>query len=202
MIKQFLKSLTIASAAGVAIFAASSPVKAEVVNWTLDGVTFDDGGIAEGGFQYDADTNEYGDLRIDVSGGDFLDFFYESPAFDEIVSADATGFTVVDDDPFVDAFATSSLTLSFDSPLTNQGGNINLVSATSSEDELFFNDDGSIDEEFSRKRNVTAGTVIAQPVAQQVPEPFSIMGTILAGGMGITMKKKRAKKNIKSAIDC
>ncbi|WP_414621972.1 hypothetical protein [Calothrix sp. CCY 0018] len=29
---------------------------------------------------------------------------------------------------------------------------------------------------------------------------MTIMGTVLAGGMGIAIKKKRAKKNLESAI--
>ncbi len=49
-------------------------------------------------------------------------------------------------------------------------------------------------------RLVNAGTFLGTVETEKVPEPLTVMGTILAEGMGIAMKKKRAKKNVESGI--
>ena len=39
------------------------------VEWTLDNVSFDDGGTAFGSFVYDADANEYSSISVSTTAG-------------------------------------------------------------------------------------------------------------------------------------
>src|ERR1700736_6020723 len=58
-----------------------SAAKANPVTWTLSGVTFTDGGIANGSFVYDAASNTISAWSITVVGGDtslFSPFIYNS----------------------------------------------------------------------------------------------------------------------------
>ena len=192
--KKFLKSLTIATAGAMTILAASSSVKAVVVNWTLNDVTFNDGGTATGGFQTTFNDDEtfipfpldgsspINRLDIFVSSGDennFRNFRYQVSDIDWFdkskldLDANQTNF-----------FEESYFDIFFDPALTSKGGTVSISGS-----EFYFNETGEV-----LLRGITAGTLTGKPV----PEPLTIMGTVLAGGMGIAIKKKRAKKNIQS----
>ena len=191
--KKFLKSLTIATAGAMTILAASSPVKAVVVNWTLNDVTFNDGGTATGGFQTTFNDDEtfipfpldgsspINKLDIFVSSGDennFRNLRYQVSDIDWFdkskldLDANQTNF-----------FEESYFDIFFDPALTSKGGTVSISGFE------LYTIEGVI---FGR--GITAGTLTGKPV----PEPLTIMGTVLAGGMGIAIKKKRAKKNIQS----
>lgn len=191
--KKFLKSLTIATAGAMTILAASSPVKAVVVNWTLNDVTFNDGGTATGGFQTTFNDDEtfipfpldgsspINKLDIFVSSGDennFRNFRYQVSDIDWFDKSKLD----LDANP-IDSGA-SNFDLFFDPALTSRGGTFSISGS-----EFYFNETGEV-----LLRGITAGTLTGKPV----PEPMTIMGTVLAGGMGVVIKKKRTKKNIKS----
>jgi uncharacterized repeat protein (TIGR01451 family) len=53
----------------VAALLIATPVFAVPVRWTLNGVTFDDGGMATGSFDFDADSSTLSNWNIGVSGG-------------------------------------------------------------------------------------------------------------------------------------
>ncbi len=55
-------------------FVVAAKAEAAKVTWTLTNVTFDDGGIATGTFDFDAATSTISDWMIDVSGGDETTF--------------------------------------------------------------------------------------------------------------------------------
>lgn len=187
--KKFLKYLTIASAAVVAILTVSSPAQAVLLNWNLDGVTYDDGGIASGSFQYDADTEQIGNIDISVTNGTtFSSFNYQ---FTGLVSGDfGDGFSLRDFNANNRWFQ-----LAFNQ-LSNAGGSVSVVG--NSYEATCIN--VSCSNPAFPIRNVTAGEIVGTPATQPVPEPLTIMGTFLAGGMGVAIKKKRAKKNLKSGI--
>jgi hypothetical protein len=191
--KKFLKSLTIATAAAMTILAASSPVKAVVVNWTLNDVAFSDGGIATGGFQTTFNDDEtfipfpldgsspINKLDIFVSSGDennFRNFRYQ------VSDIDWFDKSKLDLDANPRDSGLSNFDLFFDPALTSRGGTFSISGS-----ELYTNEQGEV-----LLRSITAGTLTGEPV----PEPLTIMGTFLAGGMGIAIKKKRAKKNLES----
>lgn len=109
------------------------PSAAMPLTWSLDNVTFTDGGVATGSFSYDADTSSLVDWNISVSGGDETTF----PAF-SYTPATIPDTGVFDTGPglsfqfFVDTFALGGtpesrvLALSTLAPLTDVGGTVAL----------------------------------------------------------------------------
>jgi hypothetical protein len=64
-----MKKLLIGSVALAISIAASAPVLASVINWTLEGVTFDDGGTASGTFSTDSSTGDIVSYDITTTTG-------------------------------------------------------------------------------------------------------------------------------------
>ncbi|MGB6301211.1 MAG: PEP-CTERM sorting domain-containing protein [Rivularia sp. (in: cyanobacteria)] len=186
---KIFKFFTIASAAAIANFSVSSPVKAAVVNWTLDDVIFDDGGTATGSFEYDADTNQIGNFDISVTNGStFSSFDYQLAGL--FNGFDGSGFSLRNLNSNNRWFQ-----LVFDSPLTNAGGIVSYNPNLSFEAACFGVD---CSKPVLPARFVDKGTLVGTPPTEEAPEPLTIMGTVLAGGMGVAIKKKRGKKNLKS----
>ena len=155
----------------LALFAAvgifSDTTQADPIVWTLQGVTFDDGGTATGSFTYDAGTTIYSDWNISVQG-----FIYMPNAFPvSFASGNDSTVTFVFSIPRVFG---RSLTLTFLSPLTNTGGTSGLVGAPESF-ERFASRLGTT------TRFITAGSVTTAPAA--VPEPSTL--ALLASGIFI-----------------
>jgi hypothetical protein len=76
----------------LAICCLTLTVNATAATWTLNNVTFDDGGIATDSFDFD--NGEYFSVNISVSGGDETSFNYTQPwnisSDDQIFEAGAT----------------------------------------------------------------------------------------------------------------
>jgi hypothetical protein len=95
----------------------SGASQAASLTWTLEGVTFDDGGTAVGSFNYDADTGIFSNIEIDTFG-----------------SVEASYGTLFHTDHLVvqfigvltDTTITSTLLLALSSTLTNAGGTVDL----------------------------------------------------------------------------
>lgn len=191
IMNKFIKFLIITNASAIAVFDASSSVKAAVVNWSLDGVTYNDGGTARGSFQYDADTNQIGNFDISVTDGStFSSFDYQLAGL--FGGFDGTGFSLRN-------FYSNNrwFQLTFDSPLTNAGGIVSYTPKISFEAICF---DVNCSTPVLPARFVSAGTFVGTASTKKVPEPLTTMGTVLAGAMGIAIKKKRAKNNVESGI--
>lgn len=72
------RGLAVRAGVGAALLFGMAPAaQAAWVTWTLQDVTFTDGGIATGQFVYNADLDLFGSYSISVSGGDTTTF----PAF-------------------------------------------------------------------------------------------------------------------------
>jgi hypothetical protein len=67
-----MNKLLIGSAALAILAAASAPVHASVIDWTLEGVTFDDGGTASGTFSIDSSTGHLLSYDITTTAGSVL----------------------------------------------------------------------------------------------------------------------------------
>ena len=65
---KFVKTIALVA---VTVMMSMSANAAPVV-WTLNGVTFDDGGTASGSFTYDADTNTFSAIAITTTAGSTL----------------------------------------------------------------------------------------------------------------------------------
>ena len=120
---------------------APPPPPPATLTWTLDNVTFDDGGVASGTFDYDASRNLILDWNINVSGGDettFPPFTYDPTTTEAHASTDLCVFNPCQDpkialslDFIIDPFAVSPpdtrvLVLTTDVLLTDSGGTVPL----------------------------------------------------------------------------
>jgi hypothetical protein len=150
--------------------------------WTLDGVTFDDGGTAIGSFKYDADANLYSEVAITTTAGSsfagaaYGDVVYQGQPTQTHIPTSLQLVTTgpLSGEHFID--------LVFDEALTSQGGIVNLVPSDPSS---LWSFEGEIISVFSPPgqflvdplRGVTSGSVVAQPV----PVPATVL--LLASGL-------------------
>lgn len=105
------------------LFLALASSLAQATTWNLADVTFDDGGVATGSFDYDASTGRYSNVAISVSAGSTL----SATNYGVIVELGLT-----DDSFFTFEQAAQDLTdqrviqLFFSTPLTDLGGTVAL----------------------------------------------------------------------------
>ena len=158
----------------VVLLSVANSARANLVDWTLTGVEFDNSQTATGMFTYDADTNAFSNIAITVSGG-----IYPTLTFDTAFSySDDTLAVFVDQSLGPDFSAATSLYLYFLSPyLTNAGGVVGLFTAGHSG--LWACGVSDCSAPFGSNGYMTAGSV----EAQTVPEPASLLltGSALAG---------------------
>src|SRR5579885_3048511 len=115
----FLRCALIAIAKVSSVPSAS----AATILWTLQGVTFGDGGKASGSFDYNADTNTFSSIDIVTTpGSSFPGATYL--AIDPGKASSATSLAVVPNAGLADLTGTAVLDLFFSSALTNAGGTI------------------------------------------------------------------------------
>ncbi len=171
-------------AAGCALVVAASVVLpnaalAVPIQWTLQGVTFDDGTTARGSFFYDADTNLYSDINITSSSGNV----YGTRALNR--SASAFGFFAIaaGGPPLI---GDSLFFLIFTRQLSNAGGIVPFRGNSAYEGVCV--NDGCGAAEIARV--VTAGQVFAgSPVTLSEPGTLAIMGLGLAG-LGLALRRR------------
>lgn len=123
--------------------------------WTLNGVTFSDGGTAEGYFDFDADAGTVADWRVSVSGGN-TDLFPELIYSPENSTENRFSFG---DPQKVITFSlmdsNRAVRITPDSPLTNSGGTVQLLIGSNSGNLECFN--------CAPSREMTAGELVAGP---------------------------------------
>ena len=157
--------IRIAMAAAVMALAAGA-AQAVPVNWTLDGWAFDDGGMAQGGFTFDADVNAYSGISVVTSGGTISQTF---TMLDPGSTSDASGFGLGD------GFSRSLL--AFFGPLTDAGGTVDVLNYS----EFDFGN-------FALRSNDTAASprLIGTPTVGAVPLPAGLpllLGAFAAFGL-------------------
>jgi hypothetical protein len=109
----------------IAIFATmlgSSSASASPLLWTLQGVTFGDGGTASGSFVYDSTTNTYSSINISVIATatyPAATFLFLAPGF--LPFDTASNFYTVDSNAAILSGA-HLLAVNFVNPLTSAGG--------------------------------------------------------------------------------
>jgi len=170
---------------GICAILLISTISAEAapLTWTLDGVTFPDGGSANGSFVFDADTNIYSNIAINTTttttfvGATYTDFFsYNSP-----------GFVAVPDVSLPSLSGSLAFGIAFWEPLTNAGGNIDVFIVyegvcRNTACEL-------IDTIPSRTEVFPIG---ASVTAVPIPPALYLFGSSLLGLIGIFSRKKTA----------
>ncbi|HTO41244.1 MAG TPA: PEP-CTERM sorting domain-containing protein [Rhizomicrobium sp.] len=164
-----------------AMFAATmvgTSANAVPITWTLQGLTFDDGGTAYGSFVYDADTGKYTDVNITTTGK----WAY---TYTNVLGCDAFGF---DANTGSNAEGNGFLEISTSLELTNAGGNIPFVGAANYETPYYANNEIGLS-----YRYIVAGAVVSPSSNSPVPEPWTLalVGAGLAG-MAATRRRRKA----------
>lgn len=105
---------------------AMPAANANLVQWTLQNVSFVGGGTATGSFVYDADTDTYSDISITTSSGSIGGGSYMWP-WDSLSQATQLVIWTYDpSSPPADLTGELYLSLTFFDALTNAGGTVNL----------------------------------------------------------------------------
>ena len=176
------KSSVSAALLAAAFLSVPMVAHATPVTWTLSGVTFDDGGIASGSFDFDADLGNYSNVALTTTaGGKFeTNSFYARPGRGLSATYLAAGTGCGSD-------CRLTFWLTFASELTNAGGT---SSFSADSGEFYAFDDGWTPKAMAR--SINTGEVSAQVTA--VPEPASY-ALMLAGlaAVGFTRRRRSAK---------
>jgi hypothetical protein len=145
----------------IAVFLSAPSASAGPILWTLENVTFNDGGTASGSFDYNADTNTYSSIDIITNAGSaFSGAAYL--ALDPGKPSSSTSLAVVPNAGSAN-IVTPVFDLFLSSALTDAGGTIALNDVL---DEGTCNSTGCTGA--TGLRSVTAGSV------SSVPEPSSL----------------------------
>ncbi|TQV76353.1 PEP-CTERM sorting domain-containing protein [Denitrobaculum tricleocarpae] len=186
--KSFVQSQLIAWICGIAgLFAfwlvlAPAPASAVPLLWTLNDVTFNNGGTASGSFRFDADTASYSDVAVTTSGAGI------DASFDLAAGGNAEFLSLLNAADGPDFAGAPTLRLAFLDLLTNLGGEVGLeLNSFSSAIAGCGNADcslliGGVDFQLA------SGSVISEAVTQ-VSEPGTLSMLVL--GLGVLGFKRR-----------
>jgi hypothetical protein len=177
----------------VSIVLLAPSVHAAPVTWTLYGVEFEDGGVAEGTFDYDADTNLLIAWNISVSGGDegvYPPLTYSFLTAGQIAEVD-NGSSPADGQAFifwgeppqpgVPQANERQLRLDPDGVLTNAGGTFALDLGNPDRNIECFN--------CSPNRLITGGFVSTVPVPEPAASVLALTG--LFGAIALRTRGRR-----------
>lgn len=181
------------------ILLTSTSVFATPVTWTLEGVTFDDGGTATGSFVYDADLAEYISFDIRTTAGTALDSTANYNDLRPDSFFNALFFQIVPDASASPLTGERLLWLDLYSALTNEGGTVDVLLSTDTPNPGFSVEGfchQSIEEcdGLDDRRYVTGGrvTTIAAPTPIPTLQPITLLMLILTLGLtGWLMGRKR-----------
>ncbi len=164
---------------------ASAAASASPVAWTLQGVTFTDGGTASGSFVYDATTNTYSSVNITTTAGSVV----LTGATLQYVS---TGFTPASSGVLTAASNAANLTgtrafaLFFSPVLSNAGGSVSLTGQEAS------CADAACTNPAAPSRSVSAGSVSglgSYPVPALSPRAMAATALLLAAAALFALRK-------------
>ncbi len=188
---------TVGLATGASVLFSADSAQAIVIKYTLSGVTTSDGGTLSGSFNYNSDNPDLFE-NFNLSG---------TPGI-AITSSTSYGAGAISPGPAIQSqegpntgtflsvrsnngTPRSALALEFSGDLTtaSPGDSFTILPGTTG-----FNFNPSyellqIDNRDSQARSVSGGLV----TASKVPEPVTILGTLLAGGIGAAMKKRKGQ---------
>ncbi len=158
---------TLLFAAAILIAGAPHPARAATITWFLENVGFSDGSTATGSFTYDSGYANILNYNIAVSGGSLSSETYNATQSGAYTSGDSYTATFAQD--------TSTLALSFESPLDSGPDTIALKTGQSYENL------------FPGNRSVTSGSV----AIVSSPEPATAFAMLGAGGVLFALRRRR-----------
>jgi hypothetical protein len=159
---------------GLLLSCMLSAASATPLHWQLNGVTFNDGGQAFGGFDFDSSSDTYSNINITTTPGKLLQGGYYSSAAPYPNATASTSFNGVSTVP-VFVGSTLTLSLSFASALTSGGGTLSFGGAAA--ESVCANPNCAM---FNPQRTITSGTVSA--VSSTTPKRWFINGVVLSDG--------------------
>lgn len=165
------------------LLASSSAVEAVPITWNLSGVRFNDGGVLNGSFVFDADTGAYSNINLtSTAGRSFVGAVYSDPL---PVSPGTNLVLMVVVDDSLPLPGQPVLALSWAAPLSNAGGVVPIkpVLLGLSRESIFVPPNSS-----QPIRGVTAGAVSS--LSQPLPEPGAGMLGLLAAA-GLSLRRRR-----------
>ena len=188
-----MKKILLSSGFVVFLMVLSFAGHAAVVTWQLVSVTFEDGGVATGSFDYDADTDTFSAINIDTSGGTNPDFL-NTPSYgiwggDPFTTLPQAFVTIQSSWPdYPDETGIFVMGLILGSPLTNAGGTITVVYHPSSVEVICAGPTGCNEGNIAAIRRITGGSVSTVPI----PAAAWLFGSGLIGLIGVARRKARA----------
>lgn len=146
---------------------------AAALHWQLNGVTFSDGGKAFGGFDFDASTGTYSNIKITTTPGSVVaqGSYYSSAAPSGNSTSSLNGLSTVP----VFAGSTMALALAFSPTLSAAGGTVSIAGAAT--ESICANSTCS---STTLQRTMTGGTVSA--ISTSTAKRWHLEGVVLSDG--------------------
>lgn len=171
------------------VFTGADSAEAVSIRFRLNNVLTSDGAQLSGWFDYNKTTNQFYGFNITSPAGSTIT---QTRTYNDPLNSItyASNSLAIRTQP-TSVFPRDFLRLTFDRNITplNIGDTANIIPGV-------VNDDGSYTNSFEhyfkssfnlQSRTVDGGAV----VVTDVPEPLTILGTLLAGGIGVALKKKK-----------
>ncbi len=156
------------------LFGGILPATATPLHWQLNGVTFNDGGKVFGGFDFDSSSGTYSNINITTTPGSLLGGAYYNSAAPYANPIANTSFYGVSTVPVVSG-STSTLNLTFASPLTSAGGTFGFSGAS-----VEGTCASSTCASFTPIRTIATGTVTA--ISSSSPKRWYVIGVVFSDG--------------------
>ena len=175
----------------LALIGFTLSIAANAATWTLQDVTFDDGGVAIGSFDYDSGSG-YSNIAISTSGGGKTSAFFDQRALVQLVWIDEDELYLEEFD-----FGPRTMGLRFQSSLNSGASTISLITAIGYSWETYFVcsdpyyipvfDICESPAPQSWERNIISGSVVSS-----VPLPAAawLFGSALVGLVGLGRRNK------------
>lgn len=161
-----------------AIYFYAPSARAALVTWTLDGVTFADGSLATGSFNFDADGGLFSGVNVTtIPGAPLLSLNY-----DRVGSGSSSTFVGLESGP-IPAITLATFDLALLAAMTDAGGTIGLDLTASGE--TLPTPPGGV-------RTLTAGSIIGAPAVVPLPAalPLFLSGLVV---FALVARRRRSR---------
>jgi hypothetical protein len=179
----------VGAAAALLFLILPAAALADPVTWTLNGVTFDDGGAASGSFVYDADTNTYSNVNITTTAGTVRTSGATYVAPSTALPSDANALVAQTSGGAVSGEAFLQLVPDFS--LTNAGGTV-AIARLQAERTCSNTPCTASGAPF---REIRSGSIIGVPAAVAVPTlsewALILFGLVLAVGAALYIQRRQ-----------